>query len=69
MLELAGEKEIARVTADGDGNYRAALPPGDYILDVQNAHASRMSARNRNRSQYVANQTVRVDMDIDTGVR
>ncbi len=27
-----GKKEIARVAADGNGNYRVALPPGDYIL-------------------------------------
>jgi hypothetical protein len=26
ILELAGEKEIARVTADENGNYRGALP-------------------------------------------
>ena len=30
-----GKKEVARVTADENGKYRAALPPGDYILDVQ----------------------------------
>ena len=35
MLELAREKEIASVTADGDENYRAALPIGAYVLDVQ----------------------------------
>jgi hypothetical protein len=34
MLELAGEKEIARVTAGGNGNNRAALPAGNYVLDV-----------------------------------
>jgi len=27
-----GKKEITRVTVDGNGNYRVALPPGDYIL-------------------------------------
>ncbi len=35
VLSYDGKKEIARVTADGNGNYRLALPPGDYILDVQ----------------------------------
>src|SRR5882724_1134968 len=29
------QKQIARVTADWNGNYRTALPPGDYVLDVQ----------------------------------
>jgi hypothetical protein len=26
---------IARFTADENGNYHPALPPGDYVLDVQ----------------------------------
>jgi len=29
ILSRGGKKEIARVIADGNGNYRAALPPGD----------------------------------------
>ena len=36
--EPDGKQEIARVTADASGNYRVALPPGDYILDVQGRH-------------------------------
>ncbi|MFL6545461.1 MAG: hypothetical protein ACJ8LM_09825, partial [Candidatus Udaeobacter sp.] len=35
ILSRDEKKEIARVTADANGNYRLALPPGDYILDVQ----------------------------------
>src|SRR5256714_7219568 len=35
ILSQARNKEIGRVTADGNGNYRTALPPGDYVLDVQ----------------------------------
>src|SRR6266481_1907883 len=35
ILSQGGKKEIARVTADGNGNYRTALPPGDYVLNVQ----------------------------------
>src|SRR5215471_8897931 len=35
ILSRGDKKEIMRVTADKDGNYRVALPPGDYILDVQ----------------------------------
>jgi hypothetical protein len=68
ILSKAGQKEIARITADRDGNYRVALPPGDYILDVQ----GRGRGRGRAKPQpftVSSNQTVRVDMDIDTGVR
>jgi hypothetical protein len=34
-LESRQKKEIARITADANGNYRAVLPPGDYILDMR----------------------------------
>jgi hypothetical protein len=62
------KKEITRVTADGNGNYRVALPPGDYVLDVKGRAPGHLRARPR-RFTVVSNQTVRVDMDIDTGVR
>lgn len=62
------EKEIARVTADGNGNYRVALPPGAYILDVQDRGRKHIRAKPQ-RFTVVSNQTVRVDMDVDTGIR
>src|SRR4030095_934586 len=34
VLSQDGGKEIARVTADGNGNYRVALPLGNYLLDI-----------------------------------
>jgi hypothetical protein len=68
ILSQGGKKEIARVTADGNGNYRTALPPGDYVLDVQERARGHVRAKPQ-RFTVVSNQTVRVDMDIDTGVR
>ena len=35
ILSQDGKREIARLTADKSGNYRVALPPGAYILAVQ----------------------------------
>lgn len=63
-----GKKEIARVTADGNGNYRTALPPGDYVLDVQGRARGHVRAKPQ-RFTVASNQTVHVDMNIDTGVR
>ena len=63
-----GQKEIARITADADGNYRATLPPGDYILDVHGRGAGHVRATPQ-LFTVVSGQTVRLDMDIDTGVR
>jgi len=69
ILSRDGKKEIARVTADESGNYRVALPPGDYVLDVQGRpHKGHVRAKPQ-RFTIVSNQTVRVDMDIDTGIR
>jgi hypothetical protein len=56
------------VTADAEGNYRLALPPGDYILDVEGRAPKRLRATRRPFT-VLPNQTVRVDMDIDTGIR
>jgi hypothetical protein len=63
-----GKKEIARVTADGNGNYRTVLPPGNYVLDVQGRAPGHVRAKPQ-QFTVVSNQTVHVDMDIDTGVR
>jgi hypothetical protein len=68
ILSQDGKKEVARVTADGNGNYHVALPPGDYLLDVQDR--KRRHARATPQPFTVGpNQTVHVDMNIDTGIR
>ena len=70
LVILSREKntEVTHVTADESGNYRIALPPGDYILDCQNRRRRHFRARPQSFT-IVANQTVCVDMSIDTGVR
>ncbi len=65
ILSQEGKKEIARVTADENGNYRVALPPGDYVLDVQ-GRARKHVRWKPQPFTVVSNQTVRVDMAIDT---
>ena len=69
ILSRDGEKEIARVTADENGKYRVALPPGDYVLDVQGRRPKGHVRAKPQPFTIVSNQTVRVDMGIDTGVR
>jgi hypothetical protein len=64
-----GKKEIARVTADETGKYGIALPPGDYILDVQGRQPKGHARAKPQRFTIASNQIARVDMDIDTGVR
>lgn len=67
-----GQKEVTRVTADGNGNYRVALPPGDYLLDVRRAASGHPLGHLRAEPRsfrILPNQTVRVDMEIDSGIR
>jgi len=45
ILSRGEKKEIGRITADRDGNYRAALPPGDYVLDVEGRVTKRLRVR------------------------
>ena len=68
VLSRDREKEIAPVTADENGNYRVALVPGNYILDVPNRRRRHVRATPQPFT-VTSNKTVRVDMNIDTGVR
>jgi len=69
VLSGDGKREIAHFTADAKGNYRAELPPGDYVLDVHDrARKKRVRAKPKP-FKILSNQTVRVDMDVDTGIR
>jgi hypothetical protein len=69
VLGKDGKKEIARVTADENGKYRLALPPGDYILDVQGRPPKGHVRAKPQRFTIASNQVARIDMDIDTGIR
>ena len=68
ILSRDEKKEIARVTADETGNYRVAVPPGDYVLDVQDRRRRHVRAAPQPFT-VASNQTVHVDMNIDTGIR
>jgi hypothetical protein len=69
VLSREGKREIARVTADENGKYRVTLPPGDYILDVPRRRPKGHVRATPQPFTVVTNQTVHVDMAIDTGVR
>jgi hypothetical protein len=68
ILSSEGQKEIVRVTADKDGNYRVALPPGDYVLDAKGRAPGHVRATPQ-RFSVVSNQTVHADFGLDTGIR
>ena len=68
VLSQSDKKEVARVTANENGNYRVSLPPGAYILDVEGRVAKRLRARPQEFT-VSPNETVRVDMSIIIGFR
>jgi hypothetical protein len=68
ILSQGDKKERAYVTADQNGNYRVALPPGAYILDVRDRAAKHIHAT-PHPFTVISNQTVRVDMNIVIGFR
>ena len=69
ILSQDGKREIARLTADKSGNYRVALPPGAYVLHVQERAEERVERIHANPQPFtvVSNQTVRVDLTIFIG--
>jgi len=67
VLSQSDRKQMARIPADLDGKYRTALPPGDYVLDVEGRVAKRLRVSARPFT-VVANETVRVDLTIVTGL-
>jgi len=66
ILSQEEKKEVARVTADKGGNYRMALQPGNYVLNVQDLPKDLRAAPRS--FTVVSNQTVRVDMTILHGL-
>jgi hypothetical protein len=65
IMSRDNQKEVARITADTNGDYRAVLPPGDYVLVAQRRAPRHVSAKPQPFT-VMSNQTVRVDMQIDT---
>jgi hypothetical protein len=67
VLSQDEKKEIARVTADKNGNYKVGLPPGNYVLDVQDRVRKRVRAKPQPFT-VTSDQTVRVDMNVVIGI-
>ena len=67
VLSQEDKKEIAQVPVDHSGNYRVTLPPGNYVLDIQDRVAKHTRAAPRPFT-VVSNQTVHVDMNVVIGM-
>ena len=60
--------EVVRIQIDSDGNYRAELPAGEYVVDIN--HSGIDSAAGLPATVVIEpGSTVQLDIDIDTGIR
>jgi hypothetical protein len=68
VLSQSSKQQTVPVTVDQNGKYRVALRAGNYVLDVQDRRRKHLRATPQPFT-IISNQTVHVDMVIDTGVR
>ena len=63
-----GRTEFARLKIDASGNYRAELPVGTYVVDIN--HNGMDMAANLPKEVIITSQKVTsLDIEIDTGIR
>ncbi len=68
VFKKNGKTLVKEVAIDCEGRYQAELPPGFYVIDINRIgidHSSEVPAEIEIRSL----ETVRLDIDIDTGIR
>ncbi len=68
VYEENGETEVLRIDIDANGSYRAELPVGTYVIDINRIGVD--SASNLPMTiEIIEQQVTRLDIDIDTGIR
>ena len=66
VLTADRREQVARLTADDFGHYRAALAPGNYILEVENRLRNRLGVKAQPFTVRT-NETVHVDITVMIG--
>jgi hypothetical protein len=66
ILTQDGKKEVARITANENGDYRAELAAGAYILDIERREPTRIRAQPQTFA-IVSDETVQVNLKIFVG--
>ena len=68
VFQANGTTLVAHVKINPDGTYRVELPPGTYVVDLPKIGLER-AAGLPTTITITADQTTRLDIDIDTGIR
>lgn len=68
VFEVDGKTEFVRLKIDAHGDYRAELPVGTYVVDINRIGMD--TAADLPKEIVITGQGVtRLDIDIDTGIR
>ena len=67
VLTADRREQVARVTADDSGHYRAELAPGNYILDAENRVRKRLGVKSQPFTVRT-NETVHVNITVLIGL-
>ena len=68
VFKANGKTEFTRIEIDSSGNYRAELPVGTYVVDIN--HLGIDMAKDLPKEITITEQAVTIlDIDIDTGIR
>ena len=67
VLTANRKQQVARLIPDDSGHYRAALQPGNYVIDVQDRMRKRLEV-SAQPFTIAANQTAHVDITVITGL-
>jgi len=68
VFEEDGKTEFARLKIDASGNYRAELPVGTYVVDINHLGMD-MAAGLPTEISITSQGVTRLDIEIDTGIR
>ena len=67
VLTADRKQQVARLIPDDSGHYRAALQPGNYVIDVQDRMRKRLEV-SAQPFTIAANQTAHVDITVISGL-
>jgi hypothetical protein len=67
VLTADRKQQVARLIPDDSGHYRAALQPGNYVIDVEDRVRKRLEVSAQPLT-IAANQTAHVDITVITGL-
>lgn len=68
IMKADGKTVFTRLKIDASGNYRAELPTGTYVVDINHLGIDRAAGLPM-KVEITDQKVTRLDIDIDTGIR